>query len=326
MEPEELFHGAGGEIAALERAAREQGVSPQLSEARMLLEPVAGGQAEAVLDLGQRRLGKELAEGPLEDVALLRAPHLVVGGDGSHELHEGMVQEGKAHSDSRRLGRPRHLEKVVIGQGDFQIHVEESIELGGASGRGEVAPRDAKRPVRGDAPEEARIEEPLPALGHEELTRIEAVGIRSRGTLDVATRFADEAWGLRREPTHGGLDEATSEEAGNTVIAGENSLAPVALVAAEDLVAAVARQEDAHAGLARVAGAEIGGQGRVVPERLVVGAHDVGKALQRLIGGDDPRVVSGIEMAGGQLRVLELVVALFLEADGEGLNPLTGEP
>src|SRR5262249_9089775 len=288
-----------GKIAALERAAREQGVSPQLSEARMLLEPATGGNAEAVLDLGQRRLGKEIAEGPLENVALLRAPHLVVGRDGGHELHEGMVQERAPTAVSRRVGRPRHLEKVVIGQGDLQIHVEEPIELGGAAGRGEVAARDAKRPVGGDAPEEARIEEPLPALAHEELTRIEAVGIRSRGTLDVAARFADEAWGFRREPTHGGLDEAMSEEAGNTVIAGEDCLAPVTLVAAKDLIAAVARQEDAHACLACVASAEIGGQGRVVPERLVVGAHDVGKALQRLIGGDDPRVVSGTEMAGG---------------------------
>ena len=109
---------------------------------------------------------------------------------------------------------------------------------------------------------------------------------------------------------------------GDQVIAGEDAITAIALVAAKDLVAAVSREEHAHPGLPREAGAEIRGEGRVVAERLIVGRHQLRERLQGLVGRDDLGVVRGIEMPRGQLRVVELVVPRFLKADGEGLHPL----
>src|SRR5262245_3722243 len=81
VEAEQLLYGARNEVATLEGPSREQRVPSELPEARMLLEPVARGQTEAVLDLGEGRLGQEIAKGSLEDVALLHAPHLVPRGE-----------------------------------------------------------------------------------------------------------------------------------------------------------------------------------------------------------------------------------------------------
>src|SRR5262245_26489232 len=326
MEPEQFLHGARHEVATLESPSREQRVPSQLSEAPVLLEPVARGQTEAVLDFNEGRFGQEVAEGSLEDVALLCAPHLVLRGEGGHELHERMMQEREAHADPGRLRRPHHLEEIVVGEGDLEIDVEQPIELGGAAGGDEVATSDAQRPVRGDPAEETGLEQPLSVLAHEELARVEAIGIRSRGPLDVAVRLPDEAGSLRGEAASERLDEPAPEQARNAVIAGEDSLAPIALVAAEDLIAAVTGEEDPHARLARIPGAQVGGQRRVVAERLVVGLNDVREALERLVGRDDFRVVSGSEMSSRQFRVLELVVALFLKANGEGLDALAREP
>ena len=58
MEPEQLFDGSGSEVAALEAASGEQGVTPELAKARVVLEPVAGGQAKAMLDLGEDLFGR----------------------------------------------------------------------------------------------------------------------------------------------------------------------------------------------------------------------------------------------------------------------------
>src|SRR5499427_9022646 len=252
MEPEQLLHGARHEVATLEGPSREQRVPSQLPEARVLLEPVARGQPEAVLDFGEDRLGQKIAEGSLEDVALLRTPHLVPRGEGGHELQERMMQERETHADPRRLRRPRHLEEVVVGEGDLEIDVEEPIELGGAAGGDEVATSDAQRPVPGDPAKETGLEQPLPVLAHEELARVKAIGIRSRGPLDVAARLSGEARSLRGEAAGERLDEPPPEQAGNAVIAGENPLAPIALVTPEDLIAAVTGEEDPHPRLARL--------------------------------------------------------------------------
>ena len=113
---------------------------------------------------------------------------------------------------------------------------------------------------------------------------------------------------------------------GHALIAREDPVARVALVAAEDLVASVPGQEPAHAAFPGQLGAEVGADGRVVPERLVVGLDETGEEVQRLVRGDDVLVVGGAELLRGQVGEAQLVVALLTEPDGEGVHALAAEP
>ncbi len=121
------------------------------------------------------------------------------------------------------------------------------------------------------------------------------------------------------------LDHSVPQRARDEPVAGEDLLSTVALVAAEDLVSAVAREEQADPGVPGHAGTEIRRNIRVVSERLIVGRHQVRDDREGLVGAHEPRIVGGAEVTGRQLRVLELVVALLPETDGEGLDPLSGE-
>src|SRR5713101_9042999 len=146
VETEELLDGARREVAPLPRAAGQEGVPPQLPKTLMSLEPLTGGQAEPVLDLGEDFARQEATERALEDVALLRPPNLVRRGDGGHELHERVIEHRESHGDAGRLGRPDHLEKVIVGQGDLEIDVEKPVELACARRGFEVASGNTQRP------------------------------------------------------------------------------------------------------------------------------------------------------------------------------------
>jgi hypothetical protein len=233
-----------------------------------------------------------------------------------------MIEERKAHRDARRLGRPHDLEEIVVAEGDLEVDVEEPVELGRGRRRPEMAAGDLERQVRRGHGLEIRMEQPVAVLADVELARVEALGVGQTGALDIAARLAPQVGRLRRETADQGLEEPVPQPGGDQVIAGEDTIAPIALVAAEDLVAAISREEDSHPGLPRETGAEIRGEGRVVAERLIVGRHQLRERLQGLVGRDDLGVVRGIEVARGQLRVVQLVVPRFLEADGEGLHPL----
>src|SRR5260370_35464209 len=121
------------------------------------------------------------------------------------------------------------------------------------------------------------------------------------------------------------LDDTGPQRSRYEPVAGEVLLSTVALVAAEDLVSAVAREEHADPGVPGHTGTEIRRNVRGVPERFIVGRHQVRDDREGLLGAHEPRIVGGAEVTGRQLRILQLVVAFLPETDGEGLHPLSGE-
>src|SRR5216683_5906668 len=325
VETEELLDGTRREVAPLPRAAGQEDIPPQLPKTLMRLEPLTGGQAEPVLYLGEDLARQETTERALEDVALLRPPNLVRRGDGGHELHERVIEHRESYGDAGRLGRPDHLEEVIVGQGDLEIDVEKPVELGRGRRRLEVTPGHLERPVGCGGRLKIRMEQPAAVLIDEELARVEAIGIRQTRALDIPSSLPGQARRFGGKMTDKGFDESVTDEAGDQAVAGKDAVPPITFVAAEDLVAAVARQQDPDPGLPRQPGAEICREGGVVAEGLIVGCHEIGKTLQGLFRRDDLGVVGGVEMACGQLGVLELVVVRLLEAYGEGVHPLPGE-
>src|SRR4030095_14780971 len=223
MKAEQLFDGSGSEIAAFEAASGEQGVTSELAKARVVLEPVAGGQAKAMFDLGEDLFREKLPECFLEDVALFRSADFVRGGKRGHEFNQRVIEQRKPHPETGRLGRPDDLEEIIIGQGDLEIDMEKTIELTRARSTLEVPPANTEGPVRHGRALEIRMKQPVAVLIDKELARVEAVRVRERCALDIPPRLAGEAGRVDLEAADRRLDESPSKWSGGSVGSGEGN-------------------------------------------------------------------------------------------------------
>ncbi len=97
--------------------------------------------------------------------------------------------------------------------------------------------------------------------------------------------------------------------------------AEIARIAAEELIAAVAGQGHRDM-LARHARHQRGRDLRRIGERLVVHVGQAGHDRQRIFRGDVKLGMVGAQVRRNRLGVLRLVVALFMEADGESAHRL----
>ena len=88
MVGEELLERALSEVPTLEAARGQEGVVSQLAEALVRLEPDTRGDSKPMLGLGEDRRREEIAERPLEQVALLQSTHLVLRRQEAGELHQ----------------------------------------------------------------------------------------------------------------------------------------------------------------------------------------------------------------------------------------------
>ena len=137
-------------------------------------------------------------------------------------------------------------------------------------------------------------------------------------------RSADEALRLvvqARPGARGGqaLDERPEERRGPPGPLGEQ-VGRVGVVAAEELVAALARESDLHV-VGCEPGDEVGRERRGVRERLVEGLRQRGKELGR-VGAEHELVVIGSVALGHEPGIRQLVEAPLLEADREGAKRL----
>ena len=172
----------------------------------------------------------------------------------------------------------------------------------------------------------------LEQCGREDLRRdvpvqkvvgLQPVGQRDVRLLDVARGLADRKAPVSSAPPQRspGLEQPCAKEPGRAEIALEHQLLRIALVATEDLVAAVAGQEPLEAVLARDARTVIGSRGRRIAERLGEGRGEFRQRCQHVVRRDVVLERRGAEMARRDARVLHLVVALSVEAHGYGRQP-----
>ena len=263
---------------------------------------------------------QEPAERALEEIPLLEAAHLELGRQRAGELDQRPVEEGEPHLDAAQLGRPGDLEEVVVPDRELEIQVHQPVELGRGLDAGEVLLEHAPGPARGRLPEEGRLEHLGRVLGHVKLVGVEPSRVRDVRPADVALGPAEETGHAGGQAEQHRLEQAAAERGGQARVAGEDAIGAVPLVAAEDLVAPVPGQEPGDPVLAGHARAEVDADGGVVAEGLVVRLHEPRQRVQRVVGLDDARVVGGVEGPRGQLRVLQLVVAVLVEADREGAD------
>ena len=121
-----------------------------------------------------------------------------------------------------------------------------------------------------------------------------------------------------RQPLGGGGDGA-ARQAGKATIGLGGPMRGLGRVAAEELVATVAGEDDRHL-LPREARQEDGGQAARIGKGLVEDARDLGEERGRVLAPNDRLVVLGAEPPRRRRRVAALVVRRLVEADGEGLD------
>ena len=93
----------------------------------------------------------------------------------------------------------------------------------------------------------------------------------------------------------------------------------IAVVAGKELVAAIAGEGDGQI-FPRQLGDEVGRHLRAVGKGLVIEARQPRDELQRVLGRHCQLAVLGAQVLGDGAGMHRLVVALLLEADGEGLD------
>ena len=163
---------------------------------------------------------------------------------------------------------------------------------------------------------QAFVQQGLEVLGGERVVGVEAVRIGQAAATHEVAHLVGYAHVERREAGGGGSPECPHQR-GRTVVQLEDAVLQVALVATEDLVAAVTRDQQPHTGTRGERRAVMGGDRRGVAERLVVGRAESFDRLDRIVFGHTVFVRIEREVARGDARVIELVVAGLGEADRE---------
>ncbi len=161
--------------------------------------------------------------------------------------------------------------------------------------------------------EELASEDRLGADPFQEVVVVVPRRHRLRSIADVALRLAHDAH--RRQQAHDRLDHSVAQRTGQIAVDRIEVLLGVALVAAEQLVAAVAAEQRVYPVVPGELGAVVGRHRRGVSIGLVVDGGNQGNGAHHVVGRDIVFVVPRSEMPRGDARVLHFVVALGLEAD-----------
>ncbi len=308
----------------VEHAGHRGGVEPALAGERLGGEGFAG---EALQRPAQpcRDRDREALLGPLQHLArqqrrqglaqqpLLRpAPHLQRRCQAERARRDLVVEEG--HAQLQRVGHARAvgLDQQVVDQIDAEVDVLEAGQRLRPGGLGVALAVEVDRvPARVAAAEQRRL-----SLAREDLLPgVVALQRRQAGAAGEALGFVVEAdLGVGAGQQLG----QRRRERGEPADAGGEQVGDVGVVAAEQLVAALAGEGDLDLAR-RQLGDQVGRQRRGVAEGLVEGLDQLREELDR-VGAQDDLVMLGAVALGDQPRPLELVEARLLEADREGLH------
>src|SRR5215471_7597378 len=129
MTIQQFLHRAGAEVSTCPGACREQGLTGQLLESRVIPKPDARGHAKTVLALRENLRRQDLPEGAFEEIALLEPSNFPPCRHRAGELDEVEVEHRESHSYSCQLGRPRDLQEVVVPDRELEVEIEKLVEL-----------------------------------------------------------------------------------------------------------------------------------------------------------------------------------------------------
>ena len=228
----------------------------------------------------------------------------------ARQLDEVVVQIRRAALERGGHGGPVELREEVVGQVPGEIQRQKRIDLGARRRRVGLGRRHQGPAGRGDRGEELGADAPGPGTMSRRrrcLGRLEEAAEQvAQGR--VAARRAEE--GRRRR-------EGAAEARRQAAEARGEAAAEIGRVAREELVATLPHEHDLHLA-AREACEQEGRHERRVGERLVEERDQAPEAFEEELGGDGERPMARAERTGRQRRVLALVEAGDVEAEGKG--------
>ena len=135
------------EIATLKRARIQQQRTSEISEAGMAPKPISRRQAKAVFLLGENLFGQKIRESFFENIPLrptfdLQASRDPTGGDSNP-----WIEIGIANFDTLGFGHAVDFKKVIVGNRELEIDVEEAVERANLTCPEKVLARDIDREV-----------------------------------------------------------------------------------------------------------------------------------------------------------------------------------
>ncbi len=303
---EQARHGLRAEEAlAVDRVGVQRRSGERL---QLAAEPGGGGDRETALaavdDLARQQLLDRLAQKPL----LRQAAHLVAHRQREREVRHHRIQERDACLQRPRHRRPVGLRQQVVDEVEAQVDVLQAGHELVPFRLGEALPVGHERVERARAAGQFG-----PRVGREDLLpAVVALERRQVRRGDEPLRLVVEACASRRRRQP--LDERPRERRERPDPLGER-VRDVGVVAAEELVAAFARQRDLDVLRGQLRD-EVGRERRRVGERLVEGCRERGQQ-QRGVGLQHQLPVVCSVPRRDRARAGELVERCVLEADRE---------
>jgi len=241
------------------------------------------------------------------------------------ELDQTVIQKRGARLERNRHRHAVDLDHDIVGQIGDDVDVLLLVQ-----GRRRIAPGKslADKAVgvvgRELTAQSFTVEQPLLGLLEKDHpAHMLKIGGKT-AALDETPRLVDETLFLlgRRQQGDQGLDRSLAQPAGQPGIAARGPFGDVGLVAAQQLVAAVAREHHSDV-LARHLRDHPGRKDGKIPERLVELADDP-FGQPHGIRGDDLLMMFGAEMACHQPGPGQLVVGGVVKTDRIALDPRCG--
>jgi hypothetical protein len=195
-------------------------------------------------------------------------------GHAQRQVDERVVEHGITRVDAGELAHPADLAQVVVGERDLPVEIHHPVHER-RGGCGAIARlEDPERAGRVDAREKVGLEQRLRRHALDEVVGLEPRGHGHARLRDVAAQLPRRRRpGADRKLEQQRLDEPRAQRGREAPVVLEQGLARVTFVAGEDLVAAVAREHDAHAVGMRASRARKRRHGGQRREGLVVGAR-----------------------------------------------------
>src|ERR1019366_1179053 len=191
--------------------------------------------------------------GPFEEISLFPALHLESRRDASRKLRYRAVQERKSGLNAGQLRRAGDLGQVVIGKCDFDIHVEQTIQMVGGGGVLVMTGGDVEDRVAPQFGKEVLLKNLLGLIAGKELTREVSLHGRQVRPVDI-TKCLPYQTLAERQQAQSRLDQTFSQPAWRVLIRSENLVRQIPLIPPKQFIAAVARQQHLHTVVSRELG------------------------------------------------------------------------
>src|SRR5258708_6783984 len=259
--------------------------------------PARDRHTETVFFLVKDILRKDSLHGFFEDEALFKTPHLQRRRDAPGKLSQPVIEQRKARAYAGHLSGAKHLAEVIVGQSHLDVEIEQPVQIVFRHGGTKVFLGNVQPGLRRSALQQTQLEYFLRRSTQQKMVGKNTPREWNVGSPNVAPRQTETAL-ILREQRGDRFDESLAEPSGHMLIESEASVGRVTLVAGEEFVAAVTREQCSHAGFARHASTVVGTDGGRVREGLVVILHDLRNGVVCIAGGQAKFVVVGAEMLG----------------------------